>query len=363
MEKKALEVLRLLEEHHFSAYIVGGYVRDYLLGMESVDIDICTSARPKEIIDVFGNENCLEILYGSVKVLYKGSTFDITTFRKENKYENNRKPVKIKYIKNLKKDLLRRDFTINTFCMNSSKEVLDILNVKEDLNNKIIKTVGNPRYRLKEDALRILRAVRFATRLDFELDKKTKIYIMKYGYLLKNLSYFRKKEELDKIFSSVNNKRGISLLLELGLAPYLELDNLKDVRICNDLLGIWCQLENTKNYNFSFYEKEQMTKIKELLEKDLFDSKTLYHYGLYLVTIAADIRNINKKEINLLYHELPIFKRSDIDMTPLEIASLLQRKPGSYIKTIMEDMENAILEKRLINTKENLKQYIIKQYL
>lgn len=362
MEKKALEILKLLENNRFSSYIVGGYVRDYLLGIKSSDIDICTSARPKDIIDLFGRENCLEISYGSIKVFYKGCTFDITTFRKEIKYENNRKPIRIKYIQNLKKDLLRRDFTINTFCMNSSKEIMDILNVKEDLHHKMIKTVGNPRYRFKEDALRILRAVRFATKLDFDIDKKTKIYMKKYGYLLKKLSYFRKKEELDKIFSSVNNQKGISLLLELDLASYLDLDNLETVHPCNDLLGIWCQLENIQHYQFSSFEKKQMEKLKELLNADLFDNKILYHYGLYLVTIAADIRNINKKEINLMYYRLPIFKKSDIEFTPLEIADLLQKKPGSYLKEIMEDIENAILEQKLKNEKEIIKQYIIKKY-
>ena len=173
MLDKAIEVLEKLEENGFTAYIVGGFVRDYLIKRETTDIDICTNATPKDIVSIFNVKLLPENNYGSVVVIYKKIRFDITTYRKEIKYEDNRRPVKIKYINNLKKDLCRRDFTINTLCINSKKEVLDILNVRKDLDNKLIKTVGNPRYRIKEDSLRILRAIRFATILDFEIDKKT----------------------------------------------------------------------------------------------------------------------------------------------------------------------------------------------
>ena len=142
MEEKALEILKIFNEKGYSAYIVGGYVRDKLLGTKSNDIDICTSATPKEIKELF--DTASQEQYGSIPVIYKNNIFDITTYRKEIKYEKNRKPIKIKYIKKIKKDLLRRDFTINTLCMNEFGEVEDILNIKEDLDKKIIKTVGNP---------------------------------------------------------------------------------------------------------------------------------------------------------------------------------------------------------------------------
>lgn len=131
MEESALKVLKILEDNHQEAYIVGGYVRDKLLGVKSSDIDICTSATPREIIEIFKNQTT-NYNYGSVGIIYKNLIFDVTTYRKEIKYENNRKPVKIKYIKKIKADLLRRDFTINTFCMDSDGQILDILNVRSD---------------------------------------------------------------------------------------------------------------------------------------------------------------------------------------------------------------------------------------
>lgn len=362
MLKKALEVLDIFSLNGYTAYIVGGYVRDYLLGIESVDIDICTNAKPKDIIDLFKTSSYKEINYGSVKILYKNVRFDITTFRKESKYEINRKPVKIKYINNLKKDLLRRDFTINTFCMDKNGNVMDVLRVRKDLDNKLIKTVGNPRYRLKEDVLRILRAIRFATVLDFTIDKKTENYIKKYAYLLKNLSYNRKKEELDKIFSSVNNKRGIELLLKFNLDKYLELGNLENVRICNDILGIWAQIDDGGKYPFTALEKKQINSLKILFKEDILDNRILYKYGLYLVGIAALIKGIDKKEITLLYNNLPILNPNDIKIRQLEIANLLNKKPGAYLKEIFSDLEDLILTKKLENDKERIEKYILANY-
>ena len=176
MEDKARELLRILNDNGYAAYIVGGYTRDVLLGRKSNDIDICTSATPKEILDIFEDVKVSDMQYGSVVITYKGYKFDVTTFRKEIKYESNRRPIKIKYIRDIKKDLLRRDFTINTLCINDKGEVLDVLGVRSDLDNRILRTVGNPRYKIKEDSLRILRCIRFATILEFDIEKKTYYY-------------------------------------------------------------------------------------------------------------------------------------------------------------------------------------------
>lgn len=362
MLKKALEVLEIFALNGYDAYIVGGYVRDYLLGIESVDIDICTNAKPKDIIDLFKTSSYKEINYGSVKILYKNVRFDITTFRKESKYEINRKPVKIKYIKNLKKDLLRRDFTINTFCMDKNGNVMDVLRVRKDLDNKLIKTVGNPRYRLKEDVLRILRAIRFATVLDFTIDKKTENYIKKYAYLLKNLSYNRKKEELDKIFSSSNREKGIRLILDLGLDKYLDISKLKDVIVCDNIVGIWSQLDVDNLYPFTKLEKLQMNKVRELVKLDLLDKYNVYKYGLYISTICADIKGIDKKEINVIRENFPILSKSDIKIHPIEIASILNIKPSSYLKNIMDNLEKDIIYGNVINEYEEIVRYIKEKY-
>ena len=362
MEESALKVLKILEDNHQEAYIVGGYVRDKLLGVKSSDIDICTSATPREIIEIFKNQTT-KYNYGSVGIIYKNLIFDVTTYRKEIKYENNRKPVKIKYIKKIKADLLRRDFTINTFCMDSDGQILDILNVRSDLDNRIIKTVGNPRYKLKEDALRILRAIRFATVLDFEIEEKTKYYLNKYAYLLKKLSYTRKKQELDKIFMSKNREKGVRLILELKLDKYLEIPNLKDVVLCNDILGIWTQLNVDDIYPFTKVERDQMKKIRELLSLDIDDKYNIYKYGLYKSTVAHQIKGSDITNLNIIFKKLPIKSSRDICIGSLEIAKLLSKDPGSYLKDIIYDLEKEIVYGNVDNNKEDICKYIKSKYL
>lgn len=360
MEKQALEILKKFNENNYSAYIVGGYVRDKLIGKKSTDIDICTSATPKEIKELFDTSS--QEQYGSIPVIYKNNLFDITTYRKEIKYEKNRKPVKIKYIKSIKKDLLRRDFTINTLCMNENGEIEDILNIKEDLDNKIIKTVGNPRYKIKEDSLRILRAIRFSTILDFEIEKKTKYYLSKYGYLLKKLSFQRKKEELNKIFSNSNKEKGRKLILELKLDKYLNLTNLEEITLCDNIIGIWTQLNVDYIYPFNKLEREQMTSIRKLLENDLYNPYTIYKYGLYLTTVAAQIKGKNIIKINKIYTELPITSKKEIALSSLDISKILNKTPGSYLKEITKDLEKQIVERKIENNSKDIKKYILKKY-
>lgn len=362
MKEKALEILKKFEDNGYDAYIVGGYVRDTLLNRKTNDIDICTSATPKDILNLFENVSISDIEYGSVVVSYKGYKYDITTFRKEIKYENNRIPVNIKYIKNIKKDLLRRDFTVNTLCMNSDGKILDILNVKNDLNNHILRTVGNPRYRIKEDSLRILRCIRFATILDFDIEPKTKHFLSKYSYLLKSLSMNRKKEELDCIFLSQNKEKGIKLLIDLSLTNALDINKLPNIKICNDLIGIWCQLEVDDIYPFTKLEKNQMKELRELLKYDKLDNYLLYKYGPYLCTVYGEIRGISKRKINTIYQELPIHTSKDILIRGNDIADILNREPGKYIKEILTDVERKILDNELDNYYDDIKKYILDNY-
>ena len=361
MYNKAIEVLNIFDKHGYLAYIVGGYPRDMLLNIKTNDIDICTNATPKEIVDIFETENVSDYGYGSVKIIYKKYRFDVTTFRKDFKYENNRKPVKIKYIMDLKKDLLRRDFTINTLCIDKDENLLDLLSCKQDIDLRIIKTVGNPRYRIKEDSLRILRAIRFAGTLNFSIDEKTMNYIKKYGYLLKKLSYSRKKDELKKIFSSKNKEKSRELIISLGIDKYLEIDNLADIVLCDDIMGIWSQLKMSSKYPFSKVEKSMISNIKKMLLSDL-DSYTVYKYGLYVSTVVGSIKGIDYKKINDIYYDLPIYSRKDINIKGTDISYCLNREPGNYIGKIIDDIERLIVMKKLENEKEKIICYVKNNY-
>lgn len=359
-EEKALKILDILHNNKHESYIVGGYVRDKLLNRESNDIDICTSATPKEIIKLFPNTSSPN--YGSINIVYKNTNFDITTFRRDIKYQDNRLPIEIQYIKSIKQDLLRRDFTINTFCINKDGKVKDYLNATKDLKHKIIRTVGNPKDRLQEDSLRILRAIRFATILDFEIEPKTKRYITKYAPLLEKLSYQRKKQELDKIFTSNKKERGIKMLVDLGVAKYLNLPNLENITPCDDLIGIWTQANVDNIYPFTKIEKSQMRKIREILKQDLNNPYTLYTNDLYNLTVAYQIKKESVSKLNKKYAELPIHSSKEISINGKDISNILNKEPGNYIKDIITDLEKQILNGNLPNKKEKLEKYIIDNY-
>lgn len=362
MNEVTLNVLKKINNQGYVSYLVGGYPRDLYLGRDSIDYDICTNATPKELKKIFGNSILPIEQYGSVTLISKGMRFEITTFRKDIKYLNNRKPIEIEYVDNLLDDLKRRDFTMNTMCIDSEGMIIDLLNGKDDIDKKIIRTVGIADLKIYEDSLRILRAIRFATVLDFDLDEDLKKAIKKHGNLLKNLSYYRKKEELDKIFSSPNCMKGIKLIKELNLEEDLELSNLDSLVPTTYLIGIWAQLDVLNKYTFNKTEKESIIKIQELMKKDLLNYNNLYNYGLYISTIVSEIKGVDKKIVNKRYNGLYIHNKTDIKIEAKEICELLNRKPGKFLKEIFKDLEYKLVNKLVENKKDVLKKYILDNY-
>ena len=363
MEKTIYEVLEKLENAGYQAYIVGGYVRDYIMKKTTDDIDICTNARPKEIIKILEEYHPTPLEYGNVYLNYKDLNFEITTFRKDINYKDNRKPDKIEYIESLEKDLERRDFTINSICMDKERKIIDHLNATRDIRKKIIKAIGDANKKIEEDALRIMRAIRFATTLNFKLDNELKDAIKNNKDNLRNLSYERKKEELTKIFTSENKKYGIKLLKELELLDVLELVNIDNVLLTKDLIGIWSTITMPDTYPFTKNEKLYHNKINNLLNENIMDNFILYKYGIYLTSIACDLKKMNKRKITSMYEKLPIKERSEINISADEICEVLNTKPGSLLKEIYDDLEVLILQKHIKNEKNELKEYIKNVYL
>ena len=362
MLDNALKLIKELTEHNYKAYIVGGFVRDLLLGRESQDIDIATNATPKEIQEVFQDSFLPTEDYGSVVVNKYGIRFEITTFRKEFTYQDHRKPVEIEYIDDLYQDLLRRDFTINAICIDENGEIIDFLGGRDDLERKLIRTVGDADERFEQDALRILRAIRFATVLDFQLDADVVVAIRKHRDLLKELSYHRKKEELDKMFVSGRAAQGIEMLLDFHLDKYLNLEHLSDVKNTNSLIGIWSILNVEDIYPFSNNEKEMMKDIREVMPLNNYDPFVLFEYGLYVNSVAGEMKGLDKKKITESYNSLVIHSRKDLDITSEEIMDSLDRELGEYLGDIYDDIEKEVLYHRLNNDKGDLLNYIKKHY-
>lgn len=247
---KAIEILNKLIDSGYKAYIIGGYPRDKYLGQNSNDIDICTDALPEEISILFND--CKLIGFGCSKIKYNGYTFEITTFREDIETINNRYPKKTKYVVSLEEDLKRRDFIINTLCIDHNGNYIDLLDAKKDLNDRVIKTVMDSDISFYNDALRILRAIRFSLQLNFDLSVEISNSIYKNGYLLKNISFYHKKKELDKIFSYEN---GVYLLKKYNLLEYLDIYFCKEDVSFDNYLEVWSNLTYSDRYKFS--KKEQ----------------------------------------------------------------------------------------------------------
>lgn len=219
MPKDVLFILNKLRENGFEAYIVGGCVRDKLLSIEPHDYDITTSARPNEIKNVFSD--CKTILvgeeFGTVGILLNKVLYEVTTFRIDGNYINNRKPEKVIFSDNLKEDLKRRDFTINAMAMDIDGKLYDPFFGKKDLQEKIIRAVGDPNERIKEDALRMMRAIRFAGRFDFYIEENLFDAIGQNASLLKKIAPERIFDEFSKMITSEKPSYYLLLLEESGI--------------------------------------------------------------------------------------------------------------------------------------------------
>lgn len=215
-------LVKRLEDSGFETYLVGGALRDKLLGEKIHDIDLTTRARPEQIMKIFSDMKLIDIgkKFGTIKVIYKSEEFEITSFRAESLYKDKRHPDKISFSNTIEEDLKRRDFTINAMAERNGK-IIDLFDGKKDLKDKIIRAVGNPYERIEEDYLRALRAVRFATVLDFEIEENLKNAIKNKKNNIEEISKERIRDEIDKILLSKNPSKGIRLLEKLDLLEYI----------------------------------------------------------------------------------------------------------------------------------------------
>ncbi len=217
LNKNIKYIIRKIEAHNFKAYLVGGAVRNFLLGLEVSDFDITTNALPQDIEGIFHKTIPTGKKYGTITVIHDNSSYEVTTFRSDGTYSDGRRPDSVRFSTELIEDLKRRDFTINAICIDIDEKLIDYFNGIEDIKNKIVRCIGNPDERFTEDALRMMRAVRFMTQLKFTLDENTRLSIIKNSDLIKNISVERIREELNKILLSDKPSDGIRMIVDTGL--------------------------------------------------------------------------------------------------------------------------------------------------
>ncbi len=236
----AVEIVKRLRKKGFEALLAGGCVRDMLLRRPAKDYDVATSARPKDVMKSFRRTLKVGVKFGVVIVLVKGRKVEVTTFRTDSDYVNGRHPAHVKFV-GAEADASRRDFTINgMFYDPVKKKVIDYVDGRADLKRRLIRTIGNPEERFREDYLRMLRAVRFSTQLGFAIERRTKSAIRSNAKNITKISGERKRMELEGILVSPNRCRGVSFFIECGLAevifPGLSSEDMKSaVRVLEQL--------------------------------------------------------------------------------------------------------------------------------
>jgi len=247
--EKVLEFYKKIQQSGFDVFFVGGGVRNLLMGIPVKDWDLATNATPQEILELFG-DSFYDNAFGTVGIPFemgnKKSVVEITTFRTEHGYEDKRHPTKVSWGKTIEEDLSRRDFTINAIALKSRKitkntleelEIVDPFNGRGDIEKKLIRAVGDPGLRFKEDALRLMRGVRLSTQLNFTIEEKTWEEIKNDCALIKHVSFERIRDELLKILGSENPDEGILLLKDSGILEYIVPELLEGVNVSQERPG------------------------------------------------------------------------------------------------------------------------------
>lgn len=294
------DILNKLADNGFEAYVVGGFVRDAVMGNAPNDYDITTNALPQQVIDIFAaTHRVIEtgIKHGTVTVMCEKNPVEITTYRIDGSYLDSRRPESVTFTRSLKEDLARRDFTVNALAYNPGNCITDYFDGIGDIGAKAIRCIGNPEMRFKEDALRILRALRFAVKLDFDIDKATSDAIFGLRETLCNISAERIQSELFTMFSYGNEKKLSEILIKyksiVETILSVNVDNDTYLSLCREIAGI------TSDKQLSFvYFICRISGTKEKLEKNLEKLKVsndLFERAYAIFDILSITRNITGK--------------------------------------------------------------------
>lgn len=275
-------ILNKLHENGYEAYVVGGCVRDKLLGKEPEDWDITTSAKPKEVKALFKRTIDTGIQHGTVTIMIDKVGYEVTTYRMDGEYEDHRHPKEVIFTPKLEEDLKRRDFTINAMAYNEEDGLIDIFSGIEDLKNGIVRCVGDARERFTEDALRMLRGIRFAGQLQFELEKKTYQAICEKKDLLKNVSVERIRTELSKLLLSEGSDR-LMLAVESGLTKIFLPEF--DVMLATDQVNPHHRLDVGRHCLEAVYHMNNLWKSYQNLPQ----KNKKYHIAMVYAALLHDI--------------------------------------------------------------------------
>ncbi len=386
--KKAKPIIRKIEQHGCKAYFVGGCVRDYLLQREIGDIDIATSASPEKIKKIFTKVIPVGIEHGTVIVRHDHQSYEVTTFRIDGNYSDQRHPDSVTFIDRIDEDLRRRDFTINALAMDGNGYILDLFEGQKDLRDKLIRTVGNAADRFQEDPLRIIRALRFTSRLGFTIHPETMEAMINVKSSIQSLAVERIQSELAKFFSGPHINQGLDYLKKSGV--YTEMPIIKDnlqliymlpkpmipLHSFGELIALMYYLDDSititdwaKQWKCSNKTKEEAlqlnTAIKDYITFGLhpwliYKLNEKYFEGfirlIQCIKLNGDLSLQGLKDKS---ETLPIQSKNDLAFNGYDLIDLFpEAEKGPWMQETLHKIEKAVVTGKLENYNETIKEWI-----
>lgn len=385
---QAQPILATLEQAGYEAYFVGGSVRDTLLGAPIHDVDIASSAFPEEVKALFNRTVDTGIQHGTVMVLDHGEGYEITTFRTESTYTDFRRPDSVTFVRSLSEDLKRRDFTINALAMRHDGEVVDLFDGLSDMTNGIIRAVGDAETRFTEDALRMMRALRFSAQLGFRIADDTRQALRDLAPNLTRIAVERIRVEFEKMLMGGNAAESLKLALDDGVINYLPGEPLKiweniiqhlATHQPADTFAVWslvlAETDLTSSQINRFLRNWKLSRetittvmtvvplIRQIDKVSTFDlyQALPYQKTLFELLTLLDVSNATIGQIRHIIDMLPITNSSELAIQGGDLIREGVMMPGPKLGKCLKKIEYAVVNGELENTRESLIQYAKEQ--
>ncbi|HIE1095567.1 TPA: CCA tRNA nucleotidyltransferase [Staphylococcus aureus] len=388
--EQARPILEQIQDNGFEAYYVGGSVRDYVMGRNIHDIDITTSATPDEIESIFSHTIPVGKEHGTINVVFNDENYEVTTFRAEEDYVDHRRPSGVTFVRDLYEDLQRRDFTMNAIAMDTAYKLYDYFDGQQDINNRIIRTVGIAEERFQEDALRMIRCLRFQSQLSFDIAMGTFEAMRTQMADIKFLSIERIVIELTKLMRGINVEESFNHLKSLkafNYMPYFEQLDMNQINVTEPIdlelliaivsvkFDINYSLKPLKLSNRQVKDINQYIQIMNALPSIITKEQLkmfVYDYDTNLiknVMVAADVLKandiqghepliVNLQTIDETLHRLPMHNRKDMMVNGGVLMAHLNAKSGPWLKDVLRQIEIAIVTGKVSNEETEILKWV-----
>jgi len=391
--QQALGIIRQLKQHGYEAYFVGGAVRDLLIGRPIGDVDIATSALPNEVMAMFPKTVDVGSKHGTVVVVHEGAAYEVTTFRTDGDYEDHRRPESVTFVRSLEEDLKRRDFTMNAIAMDEHGTIIDPFGGQEAIVKRLICTVGEASERFREDALRMMRAVRFVSQLGFSLAIDTKRAIIANAPLLAHISVERMTMEMEKLLAGSFAAEALPLLAETGLSAYLPEMTGKDELLRRAAVCRWPWLTSREERWALLCQALGIKESRPFLRAWKLPNKVIDEAGAILAALAAvpepaawadeqlflaglkralSVESVraaltgkppapHHDELRRRFAALPIKTKGELAVSGREVIEWIGKPAGPWVKETLDAIWRAVVNGEVENEKERIYAWLMER--